>query len=75
MPAVTLVAEIGKFSRFRNPKQLMAYARLVPKEYSSRASRWQGGSIKTGKCTCSLDIIRIGLELSIQTCGYRRYST
>ena len=28
--AVTLVAEIGDFSRFENPRQLMAYLGLVP---------------------------------------------
>jgi transposase len=33
--AVTLVAEVGKFSRFQSPRQLMAYAGLVPREYSS----------------------------------------
>lgn len=46
--ATTLVAEIGDFSRFANPKQLMAYAGLVPKEYSTGKSRWQGGITKTG---------------------------
>ena len=46
--AITLVAEVGKFSRFRSPKQLMAYAGLVPREYSSGSSRWQGGISKTG---------------------------
>lgn len=40
--ATTLVAEIGQFSRFENPRQLMSYAGLVPKEYSSGSSRWQG---------------------------------
>lgn len=46
--AVSLVAEVGNFSRFRNPAQLMAYAGLVPREYSSDSSRWQGGITKTG---------------------------
>ncbi|GMA64926.1 IS110 family transposase (plasmid) [Alicyclobacillus fastidiosus] len=46
--ATSLVAEIGEFKRFRNPKQLMAYAGLVPREYSSGSSRWQGGITKTG---------------------------
>ncbi len=46
--AISLVAEVGKFSRFRSPKQLMAYAGLVPREYSSGSSRWQGGITKTG---------------------------
>ncbi|GMA62209.1 IS110 family transposase [Alicyclobacillus fastidiosus] len=46
--ATSLVAEIGEFKRFRKPKQLMAYAGLVPREYSSGSSRWQGGITKTG---------------------------
>ncbi|GED18214.1 transposase [Aneurinibacillus migulanus] len=46
--AVTLVAEIGQFSRFINPRQLISYAGLVPKEYSSGLSRWQGSITKIG---------------------------
>ena len=46
--ATSLVAEIGEFRRFRNPKQLMAYAGLVPREYSSGSSRWQGSITKAG---------------------------
>jgi len=33
--AITLVAELGDFSRFSNPEQLMAFLGLVPGEYSS----------------------------------------
>lgn len=46
--ATSLVAEVGEFSRFRNPKQLMAYAGLVPSEYSSGLSRRQGRITKSG---------------------------
>jgi transposase len=46
--AVTLVAEIGQFSRFSSVRQLMSYAGLVPKEYSSGSSRWQGSITKIG---------------------------
>lgn len=46
--AFLLVAEIGDFTRFQHPKKLMAYAGLVPKEYSSGASRKQGGITKSG---------------------------
>lgn len=46
--ATTLVAEIGQFSRFRSPSQLMAMAGLVPSEYSSGARRRQGAITKTG---------------------------
>ncbi len=46
--AATLVAEVGEFSRFRHPSQLMAYGGLVPREHSSGVGRWQGGITKTG---------------------------
>lgn len=46
--AATVVAEVGSFSRFRHPAQLMSYAGLVPKEYSSGSARWQGGITKVG---------------------------
>jgi transposase len=40
--AVTIVAEVGDFSRFGNPRQLMAYLGLVPSEHSS------GGAVRRG---------------------------
>ncbi|GMA66110.1 IS110 family transposase [Alicyclobacillus fastidiosus] len=46
--ATSLVAEVGEFRRFHNPKQLMAYAGLVPSEYSSGVSRKQGRITKSG---------------------------
>ncbi len=46
--ATSLVAEIGSFKRFRNPKQFMAYTGLVPSESSSGDLRRQGGITKTG---------------------------
>jgi transposase len=46
--ATSLVAEVGDFRRFHNPKQLMAYAGLVPSEYSSGVSRKQGRITKSG---------------------------
>jgi transposase len=36
--AVTVVAEVGDFSRFDNPRQLMAYLGLTPSEHSSSLS-------------------------------------
>ncbi|MBP0445790.1 IS110 family transposase [Roseomonas sp. SSH11] len=44
-----LVAEVGDFRRFDNPRQLMAYLGLVPSEHSSGAKRRQGASTKAGK--------------------------
>lgn len=46
--AVTIVAEIGDFTRFSNPRQLMAYIGLVPSEHSSGDSVRRGGITKAG---------------------------
>lgn len=46
--AVTVVAEVGDFERFDNPRQLMAYLGLTPSEHSSGASVRRGGITKAG---------------------------
>ena len=46
--AVTLVAEIGDFSRFAHPSQLMGFLGLVPSEYTTGDTRRQGDITKTG---------------------------
>ena len=46
--AITLIAEIGSFSRFENPRQLMAYLGLVPSEHSSGSTTLRGPITKTG---------------------------
>jgi transposase len=46
--AVTVVAEVGDLSRFKNPKELMAYLGLVPSEHSSGARIHRGRITKTG---------------------------
>lgn len=46
--AMVIVGEIGDFSRFRHPRQLMAYLGLTPSEYSSGPNRSQGHITKTG---------------------------
>ncbi len=48
--AVGTVAEVGNFSRFSSPTQLMAYMGIVPSEYSSGGpgKKKQGGITKTG---------------------------
>jgi len=48
LTAVTLVSEIGEFSRFENPRQMMSYAGVVPSESSSGGSTRRGGITKTG---------------------------
>ena len=48
LSAVTIVAEVGDLRRFATAPQLMAYAGLVPSEYSSGATRHRGHITKTG---------------------------
>jgi len=46
--AITVVAELGDLTRFDTPRQLAAFVGLIPSEYSSGASRRQGGITKAG---------------------------
>ena len=46
--AVVLVTEVGDFTRFSNPRQLMAYFGLVPGERSSGETTRRGAITKTG---------------------------
>jgi transposase len=46
--AATIVAEIGDVERFATPRQLMAYAGLVPSEHSSGNRVRRGGITKCG---------------------------
>src|SRR3954462_14859569 len=48
LSAVGLAAEIGDFTRFERPGQLMSYVGLVPAESSSGETRRQGKITKTG---------------------------
>jgi transposase len=46
--AATLVTEVGRFTRFENARELMAYVGVVPSEHSSGGSRHRGSISKTG---------------------------
>ena len=46
--AATIVSELGSLSRFENPRQLMGYSGLVPREHSSGNKVQRGGITKTG---------------------------
>lgn len=48
LTALTFVAEIGDFRRFRKAHEFMAYLGLVPSEYSSGDKRRIGGITKAG---------------------------
>jgi hypothetical protein len=49
---MTLVAEVGDFSRFDDPRSLMHFFGLTPSEHSSGGSRTQGGITKCGNRHC-----------------------
>jgi transposase len=55
--AATLVAEIGCFSRFDNPRELMAYLGLVPSEYSSGKTVRRGSITKTGNSLARTSLV------------------
>jgi transposase len=42
LTAMTLVAEVGDFSRFEDPRSLMHFYGLTPSEHSSSDKRVQG---------------------------------
>src|ERR1700689_3963783 len=46
--AATVVAELGSLTRFENPRQLMGYSGLVPREHSSGNRTQRGAITKTG---------------------------
>jgi transposase len=48
LSAVVLVAEVGDFRRFANPRQLIAWLGLVPSEHSSGSRVEHGGITKAG---------------------------
>lgn len=52
LTAMTLVAEVGDFSRFEDPRSLMHFFGLTSSEHSSGGSRYQGGITKCGNAHC-----------------------
>jgi transposase len=48
MTAATIVCELGSFSRFQSPRQLMGYSGLVSREHSSGNRIQRGAITKTG---------------------------
>lgn len=52
LTAMTLVAEVGDFSRFTDARSLMHFFGLTPSEHSSGGSRVQGGITKCGNSHC-----------------------
>jgi transposase len=52
LTAMTLVAEVGDFSRFEDPRSLMNFFGLTASEHSSGGARVQGGITKCGNAHC-----------------------
>jgi len=52
LTAMTLVAEVGDFSRFDDPRSLMHFFGLTPSEHSSSDKRVQGGITRCGNTHC-----------------------
>jgi transposase len=52
LTAMTLVAEVGDFSRFSDPRSLMHFFGLTPSEHSSSDKRVQGGITRCGNAHC-----------------------
>lgn len=52
LTAMTLVAEVGDFSRFKDPRSLMHFFGLTPSEHSSSDQRVQGGITRCGNAHC-----------------------
>lgn len=52
LTAMTLVAEVGDFSRFDDPRALMHFFGLTPSEHSSGGTRTQGGITRCGNSHC-----------------------
>jgi len=52
LTAMTLVAEVGDFSRFDDPRSLMHFFGLTPSEHTSSDKRVQGGITRCGNAHC-----------------------
>ncbi len=80
--AITVVAELHDFRRFKSPRELMGYLGLVPSEHSSADSRRQGSITKAGNGHARRVLIesswhyrhrpRVGPQLQIRRKGQAR---
>jgi transposase len=73
LAAIILAAEIGDFRRFVNPRQLMAWLGLVPREHSSGASTSRGAITKAGNGRARRLLIELrprGIDGGGRSCGH-----
>ncbi len=71
--AATLVAEVGDFGRFTNPKQLMAYLGLVPSEHSSGARTSRGRITRAGNAHARTMLVEASWSYRLPAREERRY--
>ncbi len=72
LSALGLAAEVGDFSRFERPGQLMSFLGLVPSEHSSGDQRRQGSITKSGSEHGPPPARRGGLALSTPARAWAR---
>lgn len=70
--AVTVLVKVGDFSRFANPRQLMAYLGLVPSEHSSGTSVRRGGITKAGSALARRVLIESAWAYRMQARASRK---
>jgi transposase len=85
LSALGLCAEIGDFTRFRRPAQLMSYLGLVPSEHTSGDKRRQGSITKSGSQHARRLLVegawhyrrapRVGRELARRQAGQPQHVT
>jgi transposase len=66
LTAMTLVAEVGDFSRFDDPRSLMHFFGLTPSEHSSSNKRVQGGITKAGNAHCRRVLVEAAWHYRLQ---------
>jgi len=70
LTAMTLVAEVGDFSRFDDPRSLMHFFGLTPSEHSSSDKQVQGGITRCGNAHCRRVLTEAALRLAASiSCG------
>ena len=70
--AMTLVAEIGDFTRFARPRELMGFLGLIPSEHTSGNHRRQGHITKTGNSHARRILVEARGTIAIQRVSAQR---
>lgn len=62
--SATIIAEIGDIKRFKRPKQLQAYAGIVPRVHNSGDSKWNGKITKIGSAWLRYAVIEATVAMA-----------